>query len=558
LKFFELHFPVFDPGSGQNIAAQIFKRHRTDVAYMLQLFSQFLELSHSGEDKELREHIAEVFPGVEFPKDKPFFAVVIEYAETLAPPNSTEGEPPDRNALVTFLVWARNKRILRANNFVIFIAESTASVAPAMRSQTNGIVPIELPFPDVKERERVFDTLLEEHKGRVKIEVPPKTLSRLSAGMTRRGISQLICESAHLGLAITERRIFEEKKRIIEVLSGGLLEVKRPLWGREVIGGLEPHKRYIGEVILAMRRGDILAVPMGIMLLGPPGTGKTVFAEALAYEAGIQMLVLKNTRQMWVGSSERNLDFSLKLIIAHEPALVFVDEVDQQFQARGGIGDNTGVNQRMQGTLFEFMSNTAYRGKVLWIAASNRPDLLDPAMKREGRFDEKIPFFPPNAEERAAIVPALLTKLAIQAKEAELRFEYRVGESFFGEFGWSLHRHMKPGTGLVPCDPDLHSRKQGEADDEVGFTGAEIEAIIQKAYKFASAEGVPVNEEHLRRAEQGYIPTRDVAMYNWMTDLALLECNSEHFMPDRWRKRARLIRSQRSHPPASGLGISNL
>jgi len=126
------------------------------------------------------------------------------------------------------------------------------------------------------------------------------------------------------------------------------------------------------------------------------------------------------------------------------------------------------------------------------------------------------------------------------------------------EFGWSLHRHLKPGSGLVPCDPDLHSRKQGEADDEIGFTGAEIEAIIQKAYKLASAEGIPVTEEHLRRAEQGYIPTRDVAAYNWMTDLALLECNSEHFMPDRWRKRARVLRGQRSQPPSSGLSVSNL
>jgi len=558
LKFLELQFPVLEPGTNKNIAIQVFQRHRTDVAYMLSLFSKLLELSHSGEDKEFVKNLAEAFPGMEFPKDKTFFAAVIEYAETLAPPNSAEGEPPDRNALVTFLVWARNKRIERAGNFVIFIADSVVSVAPAMRSRTNGIVPIELPFPDVKERERVFTSLLAEHGNRVKIEVPPKTLSRISAGMTRRGIAQLICESAHLGLPITEKRVFEEKKRIIEVLSGGLLEVKRPLWGREVIGGLDIHKLYIGQIIEAMRRGDILAVPMGVLLCGPPGTGKTVFAEALAYEAGIQMLVLKNTRQMWVGSSERNLDFSLKLIIAHEPALVFVDEIDQQFQARGGMGDNTGVNQRMQGTLFEFMSNTAYRGKVLWIAASNRPDLLDPAMKREGRFDEKIPFFPPNAEERGAIVPALLRKLAIQAKEVELPFEYRVGESFLAEFGWSLHRHLKPGSGLVPCDPDLHSRKQGEADDEIGFTGAEIEAIIQKAYKLASAEGIPVTEEHLRRAEQGYIPTRDVAAYNWMTDLALLECNSEHFMPDRWRKRARVLRGQRSQPPSSGLSVSNL
>lgn len=559
LKFLELHFPMIDPASSQNIAVSYFKKHRANVAYMLQLFSDFLELSHSGEHKELAEHIAEVFPGTEFPKHKPFFGAAIEYAETLAPPNSAEGEPPDRNALVTFLVWARNKRIERARNFVIFIAESATSVAPAMRSKTNGIVPIELPFPDTKERERVFGTLIEEGGNRVKIEVPPKTLSRISAGMTRRGIAQLVRESAYLDLPITERRVFEEKKRIIETLSGGLLEVKRPLWGREAIGGLDPHKRYIGEIIEAMRRGDILAVPMGVLLLGPPGTGKTVFAEALAYEAGIQMLVLKNTRNMWVGSSERNLDFSLKLIIAHEPGLVFVDEVDQQFQSRnGGIGDNTGVNQRMQATLFEFMSNTAYRGKVLWLAASNRPDLLDPAMKREGRFDEKIPFFPPDARERALIIPALLAKLAIQAKEADQPFAYRVSEAFFEEFGWMLHRHMKPGTGLVACDPDLHSRKQGEADDEVGFTGAEGEVIIQKAYKLASAEGLPIREEHLRRAEAEYIPTRDVAAYNWMTDLALLECNSERFMPERWKKRARQLRGQRSQPPASGLSISNL
>src|SRR3989344_4849740 len=455
LKFLELQFPVLEPGTNKNIAIQVFQRHRTDVAYMLSLFSKLLELSHSGEDKEFVKNLAEALPGMEFPKDKTFFAAVIEYAETLAPPNSAEGEPPDRNALVTFLVWARSRRIERAGNIIIFIAESTASVAQAMKSKTNNIIPIELPFPDIKERESVFSGLIKEHEGRIRVEVDRKTLGRISAGITRRGIAQPLHESAHLGLPITDRRVFEEKKRLIELLSGGLLEVKRPMWGREVIGGLDEHKRYIGEIINAMVSGDILAVPMGIMLLGAPGTGKTVFAEALAYEAGIQMLVMKNTRNMWVGSSERNLDFSLKLITAHEPALVFVDEIDQQYQARSSVGDNTGVNQRMQAALFEFMSDTTYRGRVLWIAASNRPDLLDTAMKREGRFDEKIPFFPPNAEERAAIVPALLTKLAIQAREADLRFESCVDPKFFDEFGWSLHRHIKAGKGVGLCDTEL-------------------------------------------------------------------------------------------------------
>src|SRR3989344_825966 len=560
LKFLALHFPILDPGTGQNITEQYFMRHRTEVVYMLQVFSDFLELSHSSEDKMLKEHLADVFPDVKFPKDKPFSAAGIEYTETLAPPGSGEGDPPDRNALVPFLVWARSKRIERAGNIIVFIAESTASVAQAMRSKTNNIIPIELPFPDIKERELVFSGLIKEHEGRIRVEVDRKTLGRISAGMTRRGIAQPLHESAHLGLPITDRRVFEEKKRLIELLSGGLLEVKRPMWGREVIGGLDEHKRYIGEIINAMVSGDILAVPMGIMLLGAPGTGKTVFAEALAYEAGIQMLVMKNTRNMWVGSSERNLDFSLKLITAHEPALVFVDEIDQQYQARSSVGDNTGVNQRMQAALFEFMSDTTYRGRVLWIAASNRPDLLDDAMKRPGRFDEKIPFFPPSAEERALIVPALITKFGIQAREAGLRFESCVDPKFFDEFGWSLHRHIKAGKGLDLCDLELHTKKRGnEADDEVGFTGAEIETIIRKAYVLASTAGVPMKEDHLRHTAEEYIPTRNVAMYNWMTDLALLECNSERFMPDRWKKRARLIRGQRSQSPSSsGMSVSDL
>ena len=114
---------------------------------------------------------------------------------------------------------------------------------------------------------------------------------------------------------------------------------------------------------------------------------------------------------------------------------------------RGEVGDS-GVSKRIFAKLMQVMSDTSLRGRVLWLAASNRPDLIDEAMKRPGRFDLKIPFFMPNAEARKAIFEAMFRKYHIQAEVSD-------------EVLTTL------------------------AEKTEGWSGAELEQVVLRGFKFA-------------------------------------------------------------------------
>ena len=146
-------------------------------------------------------------------------------------------------------------------------------------------------------------------------------------------------------------------------------------------------------------------------MTGPAGTGKSAVAEAVAHEAGVNAVVLNLARILgqYVGNSERNLEKALQAIKSLAPTIVFIDEIDQSV-SRGGSGDS-GVSNRIFKRLLEFMSDTGNRGQVLFLAATNRPDLLDAALRRPGRFDKKIPFLIPDESERAAIIQVMATTL---------------------------------------------------------------------------------------------------------------------------------------------------
>ncbi|HVC82770.1 MAG TPA: AAA family ATPase, partial [Chloroflexota bacterium] len=137
-------------------------------------------------------------------------------------------------------------------------------------------------------------------------------------------------------------------------------------------------------------------------------TGKSAVAEALAHEAGINFVFLRMGKILgsYVGSSERNLEKALRAIESLAPCGVFVDEIDQAMPGRSSGGDS-GVGGRIFGRLLDFMAQPTHRGRVFWLAASNRVDKLDAALRRPGRFDKKIPFLVPDAEERRTILAVM-------------------------------------------------------------------------------------------------------------------------------------------------------
>lgn len=511
-------------------AAEQFEANRADIGYVRKLFSKLLQLSvkNGKKSEELFKELDE-----KYGRKNSFLAFIVEFAETYAPSDAACDRPEDRDALVTFLVWARDQKIHEARNAIVFVADTLSALAPALRSEANRITPLKIPFPNRNDRLQIIEKLHRDFPD-CQSGVTAETFAHLSSGMTNFNLTQLCREANHSKTPLTESDIFKAKKKALEEQSGGLIEIVKPLWGLRAIGALDEQKKYITEVAEAFRTKNVMAVPMGILLLGAQGTGKTVFVEALAYELGVPVIKPKNLREMWVGQSERNQELFIELAIANEPCIAFLDELDQQVQMRGAVfhGDG-GVSARMQSRLFEVMSDTNLRGKLLWIAASNRPDLIDVALIREGRFDEKIPFFPPTMAERALILPAILHKMQMQAQAAGRKFQWDINPDFMKEFGKITHRHLNQDNEIIKCgNPDI------DHEDEIGFTGAEIEVVVRKAYALASFANRPVAAEHLLQAVDDFILSRNIREFDNLSELALRHCNSKRFVPEgKWRKK---------------------
>ena len=151
-------------------------------------------------------------------------------------------------------------------------------------------------------------------------------------------------------------------------------------------------------------------MPMGYLFCGPVGTGKTYMVECLAGEAGVPVVKLKNFRDRWVGSTEGNLEKIFALLQALGKCYVFIDEADQALGKRSTDGDS-GVGGRVYSMMAKEMSNSANRGRIVWILASSRPDLIEVDLKRPGRVDVKIPIFPTlTPEEGFSLLRALCKK----------------------------------------------------------------------------------------------------------------------------------------------------
>jgi SpoVK/Ycf46/Vps4 family AAA+-type ATPase len=153
---------------------------------------------------------------------------------------------------------------------------------------------------------------------------------------------------------------------------------------------------------------------MGYLLCGPVGTGKTYMVECLAGEAGVPVVRLKNFRDKWVGSTESNLEKIFRLLQAIGRCFVFVDEADQALGKRDAGPNDSGVSGRVYGMMAEQMSDTRNRGRIVWVLASSRPDLIEVDLKRPGRVDVKIPLFPTSTpEESFGLIKALCKKRGV-------------------------------------------------------------------------------------------------------------------------------------------------
>jgi len=160
---------------------------------------------------------------------------------------------------------------------------------------------------------------------------------------------------------------------------------------------------------------------MGYLITGRIGTGKTFLVQCWAGELGVPCVVFKNFRDRWVGATESNLEKIFSVLHALGQVVVFVDEADQAAGKRSGEDGDSGLSGRVYSMLAKEMSDTRNRGRIVWVFATSRPDLLEVDLKRQGRLDVHIPLFPPQTtDEMRGLLISISKKIQFPLDETDI------------------------------------------------------------------------------------------------------------------------------------------
>ncbi len=319
-------------------------------------------------------------------------ALIIDYAETIAPAGDVSGmSAEDRNSLVILKRWANNPAFLRADITICLIAENEIELNQGI-VQHPGVASIAIHMPDEAERQAFIKDQLASTPLPAGSDVNDATLAKLGAGLKRVQLQNLISHSVQNRQPLTQKFLSQRKKELIEAESGGLLEFVQSRFDLSMVAGNDAAKAKLQNAAAAIRAGKTDVLPMGYVVCGPVGTGKTFLTTCFAGDVGIPAVTLKNFRSMWQGVTEGNLERVLHLLKAMSPIAVIVDEADAQLGNRASSGDS-GVSNRVFAQIAQFMGNTELRGKVIWFLLTCRPDLLPVDLKRQGRAEEHIALF---------------------------------------------------------------------------------------------------------------------------------------------------------------------
>mgnify|MGYP000279971910 CR=1 FL=1 len=204
---------------------------------------------------------------------------------------------------------------------------------------------------------------------------------------------------------------------------GGLKKVKQEL--REIVEWPLKYPQYFNEIGIEP--------PKGVLLFGPPGTGKTLLAKAVATESGANFVAVRGPEILskWVGESEKAVREVFRKARMAAPCVIFFDEIDSVAPMRGMRFGDSGVTDRIVNQLLAEMDGIAPLRNVVVIAATNRPDIIDPALLRPGRFDRIIYVPPPDEEARYEIFKVHTRKMPlaedVDLKELAKKTEYYTG-----------------------------------------------------------------------------------------------------------------------------------
>ncbi|MGH8568315.1 MAG: AAA family ATPase, partial [Gammaproteobacteria bacterium] len=343
--------------------------------------------------------------------------VVIDYAEHLASAQLSGGAPVEQSALIEKLHdWSLDDDIKQSGNFIILISRENALHHLVRHESGYRMIAIDLPDATTRRAFTAYllriraEGKLQHRLGDLGADLPVEDFARITSGLRLSDIEELLCHAGGLKRPITRDGVRVRKRQTIDQLCHGLVEVIEPTEGFESVAGCRAAKEYFNAIKPLWLSGHG-SLPQGILLAGTPGSGKSFLIKALAMELGVPCLVMRGVREQWVGASERNMDRVLQVADSLAPCIFWTDELDQQLggERSSGPSGDSGVNGRLLGRILEFFGDSRIRGRILWLATTNRPDLLDAAIK--DRFSIKIPFLHPSRSERAALLPVLAAQV---------------------------------------------------------------------------------------------------------------------------------------------------
>ena len=341
-------------------------------------------------------------------------AVIVRSAD-LVTPMLGGGNDPDVNAMAVLLRdWASDSLLTTHSLASFLIAENLNDLHPLVAGNPRATqLKITLPSADDLQSalglwQSAYPHSLKEYSGKY------ETLAAQLSGTTLGAIEGSLKRSEHLSEPLNAAGLVRLKKQLVEKDCNGLIEFLESARTLEDVSGLEKVKTWLRQDIKLWQNNDIAALPKGYLICGPVGTGKTYLVECLAGEAGVPVVKLKNFRDKWVGSTEGNLEKIFRLLQALGRCYVFIDEADQALGRRDAGQNDSGLSGRIYSMIAEEMGNSTNRGKIVWVLASSRPDLIEVDLKRPGRVDTKIPLFPTTTpRESLDLLRALLKRRSL-------------------------------------------------------------------------------------------------------------------------------------------------
>lgn len=424
--------------------------------------------------------------------------LIIDYAETIVPnAELSQYSDEDRFCLVTLNRWAHDPIFTQGDISIILLTETLGDLSPRI-VRAPVTIKVNIPIPDEKVRYRFLYFLDGQEKLLLDDEVSVFEVAKITSGLNLVNLNQLAAEAFQEAKDISLDYLKKKKKDIIESEAIGLLEFIESEHDLSMVSGHNFVKKRFKSAAKAIKNGRFDVLPMGYLISGPVGTGKSFMVQAFAGEIGIPIVKFRNFRSKWQGVTEANLEKCLNLLKAMAPVGVMIDEADAFLGDRNQDGDS-GTSNRIFGQIASFMGNTEYRGKIIWFLITCRPDLLPIDLKRQGRAEEHLAlFYPESYEEKKDLFYTLIKKLKLKIQKiniTELLKRYRFD-----------------------------------------FSGADLESILIRAKFLSAMRGhIFITKGDIEETIRDFVPPAYPHEIELQNLVAVLECTSREMVPKRFQ-----------------------